>query len=153
LAPFGLKGELKVQPLSDNARRFAPKARLWAGTQKVTVISSREAQGAVFLRLKGFADRTSVEHFRHALLQVPEEELPPLAEGEFYRYQLLGLAVVDRDGAPIGTLDEIIETGANDVYRVRLPDGSDLLLPALDDVIVRIDLDNRQMVVDPPPWR
>ena len=150
---FGLKGELKVQPLTDNPRRFAPKSRLWAGDQKVTVVASREAQNAVFIKLKGFADRTSVERFRHALLQVPETDLPALEDGEFYRYQLIGLTVVDRDGGVLGTLDEIIETGANDVYRVRTADGADLLLPALDDVVVRVDLDARTIVVDPPPWR
>jgi 16S rRNA processing protein RimM len=153
LAPFGLKGELRVQPLTDNPGRFAPKSRLWAGDQKVTIIASREAQNAIFIKLKGYADRTSVARFHHALLQVPESELPTLEEGEFYRYQLIGLTVVDRDGGVLGTLEEIIETGANDVYRVRRDDGTDLLLPALDDVVVQVDLEARTIVVDPPPWR
>jgi 16S rRNA processing protein RimM len=153
LAPFGLKGELKVQALTDNPRRFAPKARLWAGTQKVTVLKKREAQGYVYLTLKGFADRDSVERFRHAMLQVPEEMLPALEEGEFYRFQLIGLRVLDPTGAQIGTLDEIIETGANDVYRVRTADGADLLLPARDDVILAVDIAAGTMTADPPDWR
>lgn len=153
LGPFGLKGELKVLPLTDNAERFKAGARLWAGLQPVTVAASREAQNHLYLMLKGFNDRQSVEKLRHALLQVPETELEPLPEGEYYRFQLVGLAVVSREGAPLGTLDEIIETGANDVYRVRTPDGADLLLPALDDVIVDVDLHARRMVVDPPDWR
>jgi len=153
LAPHGLKGELKVQPLTDNPARFAPKSRLWADEQLVTVAGSREAGGHLYVRLKGFADRTGAERFRHALLQVPEESLPALPEGEYYRFQLIGLRVFGRDGGEIGTLDEVLETGANDVYRVRRPDGSDLLLPALDDVIVSIDLDAKRMVVDPPEWR
>lgn len=159
LGPFGLKGELRVQSLTDNAARFAPRAKLWAGTQPVSVLSSRAAQGHLYLRLKGFPDRTSVERFRHALLQVPEETLPPLAEGEYYRFQLIGLEVVDTAGAVLGTLEEVIETGANDVYRVRLPapaDGApppDLLLPALDSVVLEVDLAARRMRVDPPPWR
>ncbi|MHB8377289.1 MAG: ribosome maturation factor RimM [Dehalococcoidia bacterium] len=153
LGPFGLKGELRVQPLTDNPQRFAAKSRLWAGEQPVTVVGSREAGGHLYVRLKGFAGRTSVEPFRHALLQVPEEALPPLPEGEYYRFQLLGLTVVDREGTVLGTLDEIIETGANDVYRVRTPAGDDILLPALDDVIVGVDLAAARMVVDPPAWR
>jgi 16S rRNA processing protein RimM len=153
LSPFGLKGELRVQILTDNPQRFAAKSRLWAGRQSVTVASARFAQGAVFLTLKGFRDRTSVEPFRHALLQIPEADLPPLAEGQFYRYQLIGLTVVDRQGDVLGTLQEIIETGANDVYRVGRPDGADLLLPALDDVVISIDLTAKLIVVDPPPWR
>ncbi len=153
LSPFGLKGELRVQILTDNPQRFAAKSRLWAGRQLVTIASARFAQGAVFVTLKGFRDRTSVEPFRHSLLQIPEEDLPTLAEGEFYRYQLIGLTVVDRQGGVLGMLDEIIETGANDVYRVRLPEGADLLLPALDDVVISIDLAAKLIVVDPPPWR
>ena len=152
LAPFGLKGELKVQVLTDNPKRIAPRARLYAGEVKVTVVSVREAQGYTYVTFKGFRDRTSVEPLRHALLQVPESELPPLAEGEFYRYQLIGLTVVDRAGDTLGVLEEIIETGANDVYRVR-GEGGDILLPALDDVVVSIDLAAGTMVVDPPPWR
>jgi 16S rRNA processing protein RimM len=153
LAPFGLKGELKVQPLTDNPERFAPSSRLLAGDQRVTVAAAREASGHLYVRFKGFADRGSVEKFRHALLQVPESALPTLAEGEYYRFQLIGLTVVDRAGATIGTLDEIIETGANDVYRVRTPDDLDVLLPALDGVIISVDLAAGRMVVDPPDWR
>jgi len=153
LGPFGLKGELRVQPLTDNPDRFLPKARLWAGQQPVTVADSRDAQGYVFLTLKGFRDRASVDKFRHVLLQVPEAELAPLPKGAYYRFQLVGLAVVARDGALLGTLDEIIETGANDVYRVHPAEGADVLLPALDDVIISVDLDAKRMVVDPPAWR
>ena len=153
LGPFGLKGELKVLVLTDNPHRFAPKSRLWAGTQKVTVAKMREAQGYVFLTLKGFADRDSVDGFRHAMLQVPEDALPALDEGEYYRFQLIGLRVVDRGGEELGTLEEIIDTGANDVYRVRTPDGKDVLLPARDDVILAIDLTSGTMTVDPPDWR
>jgi 16S rRNA processing protein RimM len=144
---------MKVQSLTDNAERFAPKARLWADEQPVTVAASREAAGHLYVRLKGFPDRTSVEKFRQALLQVPESDLPPLPEGEYYRFQLVGLTVVDREGQVLGTLDEVIETGANDVYRVRTPDGADVLLPALADVIVSVDLDAQRMVADPPEWR
>ncbi|MDP9237352.1 MAG: ribosome maturation factor RimM [Chloroflexota bacterium] len=153
LGPFGLKGELKVLPLTDNADRFKAGARLWAEQQPVTVRSSREAQNHLYVTLKGFPDRRSVEKLRHALLQVPETELPPLPEGEYYRFQLVGLTVVREDGTALGTLAEIIETGSNDVYRVHADDGSDILLPALGDVILSIDLDARRIVVDPPEWR
>jgi 16S rRNA processing protein RimM len=144
---------MKVQALTDNMARFRTGARLWAGQQKVTVAAEREAGGHLFLTFKGFHDRTAVERFRHALLQVPESDLPPLPEGEYYRFQLIGLTVVDRDGRELGTLDEVIETGSNDVYRVHPANGPDLLLPALADVIVSVDLAARRMVVDPPEWR
>jgi 16S rRNA processing protein RimM len=153
LAPFGLKGELKVQSLTDNPERFAPRSRLFAGDQPVTVDASREASGHLYVTLKGYRDRSSVERFRHAILQVPDDALPPLPEGEYYRFQLIGLEVVTRDGGRLGTLEEIIETGSNDVYRVRTDDGHDVLLPALDDVVLSVDLAAKRMVVDPPAWR
>lgn len=153
LSAFGLRGEVKVQELTDNDERFAPKSHLFAGKTPVTVAASRYAQGFVYLTFEGYPDRTSVEPLRHALLQVPEAELPTLPEGEHYRFELIGIDVVDRTGTALGTLEEIIETGANDVYRIRAADGSDVLLPALDDVIVSIDLATKRMVVDPPPWR
>lgn len=153
MAPFGLKGEMKVQSLTDNARRFAPKSKLFAGQQPVTVQTSREAGGFLYLTFKGFPDRTSVDKFRHALLQIPETELPPLAEGEYYRFQIIGLRVVGSDGTAIGVVEEVLETGANDVYRIRTPDGGELLLPALDDVVLSIDLKKQEMVADPPAWR
>ena len=153
LAPFGLKGELKVQALTDNPARFAPKSRLYADEQPVTVAASREAGGHLYVRLKGFNDRNSVEKLRHAMLQVPESALPALPAGQYYRFQLVGLEIVRRDGSRLGTLEEVIETGANDVYRVRTPEGQDILLPALDDIIISVDLDAKRMVADPPEWR
>ncbi len=152
LGLFGLKGEMRVQSLTDNEARFQARAKLYAGTQLVTVAASREAQGFTFITLKGFNDRAAAAPFVHALLQVPESDLPPLPDGAYYRYQLLGLTVVDRDGAMLGTLDEIIETGANDVYRIHPTEGADTLLPALADTILSVDLAASRMVVDPPGW-
>jgi 16S rRNA processing protein RimM len=153
LGPFGLKGELRVQSLTENPARWRVGSRLYAGATPVTVVGAREAQGYVYVRLKGFTDRTSVDRFRHAMLQVPETELPPLPEGEFYRFQLVGLRVVHRDGTPIGAVEEVLETGATDVYRIARPDGPDLLLAAIPDVILAIDINAGTMTVDPPDWR
>lgn len=152
LAPFGLKGELKVQPLTDNPARFRRGARLRAGAADVTVATVREAQGYFYVSFRGHGDRARAEPFRHALLQVREDDVAPLPEGQHYRFQLLGLTVVDTAGTPLGVLDEVIETGANDVYRVRSPAGDDLLLPATAGTVVSVDLDARRVVVDPPPW-
>ncbi len=152
-APHGLHGEVKVTSLTENPDRFAPKAKLWAGQQQITVTGVREASGFVYLTIKGFNDRTSVEKFRNTLLQVPESELPKLEEGEYYRFQLIGLKVFDREGGALGEVAEIIETGATDVYRVAAPDKPDLLLAAMPDVVLEIDIAAKRMTVDPPDWR
>jgi 16S rRNA processing protein RimM len=153
LGPFGLKGELKVQSLTDNPERFAPRAKLWLGDQPVTIATARDAGGYVYLTLRGFPDRTAIERFRHAIIQVPEADLPTLPEGEFYRFQLIGVEVMNADGESLGVVQEVLETGANDVYRIRTPEGAELLLPALNDVVLSIDLPAKRMVVDPPAWR
>jgi 16S rRNA processing protein RimM len=150
--PFGLKGEVKVLSLTDNPDRFSPKSKLWAGQHPVSVVSEREASGYVYLTLKGFPSRTSVEKFRNALLQVPEEDLPELEEGEFYRFQLIGLTVVDLAGEVLGTIAEVIETGATDVYRVKPAEGADILLAATGDVVKSVDIAAKRMVADPPVW-
>jgi 16S rRNA processing protein RimM len=142
-----------VQSLTDNPTRFAPRAKLWLGDQPVTVAGSRAAGGYVYITLKGFADRTAVEPFRHAIIQVPESDLPALPEGEYYRFQLVGLEVSNRDGEPLGVVEEVLETGANDVYRIRTPDGGEMLIAALNDVVLSIDIKAKRMVVDPPAWR
>jgi 16S rRNA processing protein RimM len=152
LAAFGLKGELKIQSLTDNPERFASKSRLYAGQQLVTVAAVREAGQHTYITLKGFPDRSSAEKFRGALLQVPESELPELEEGEFYRFQLVGLEVFDTAGAKLGEVAEVIDTGATDVYRVTAPEVPDLLLAAAPDVIIEIDLKKERMIVDPPAW-
>lgn len=154
LAPFGIKGEVKVQSLTDNPRRFMRNARLYAGATEVIVSAAREAGGFVYLRFKGRHDRNSVEDLRHRILQVPEQDLPSLPAGQFYRHQLEGLQAFDRAGHALGVVVEIIETGAqNDVLRIEHHGRPDLLVPLLADTLVSVDLDAGRIVLDPPDWR
>ena len=77
---------------------------------------------------------------------------PRLPQGEYYHHQLLGLQVINKEGQLLGTLVEILETGANDVYVVKGESGEEVLLPAIDGVVVGIDLENHTMLVEPPAW-
>ncbi len=81
------------------------------------------------------------------LVQIPLEDAVPLEEGEYYEHQVVGLAVVEQDGTPLGKVREILSTGANDVYIVVGPEG-ELLLPAIEPVILEIDLQAGRMVVE-----
>ena len=145
----GLNGELKVEPLTDHPHRFQRGATLQAGDRSFTVRSSRVHQKALLLQIEGIATRTQAEALRDLLLEVPESELPALAEGEYYRYQLIGIEVVDGDGRSLGRIEEVLDTGANDVYAVRNADG-ELLLPAIDTVIKQVVVVAGRMVVDVP---
>jgi 16S rRNA processing protein RimM len=147
--PHGLRGELKVDPLTDHPQRFQRGAALWAGDRTYTVRSSHMHQKTLLLQIEGIDTRGQAETLRDLLLEIPETELPALAEGEYYRYQLLGMEVVDAEGQSLGRIEEVLDTGANDVYAVRNSDG-ELLLPAIDTVVKQVDVTAGRMVVEVP---
>jgi 16S rRNA processing protein RimM len=88
----------------------------------------------------------AAEALRGSLLSLPESELAPLPEGEYYAHQIVGLEVFESDGAPLGKVVGLFPTGSNDVYVVDGPRG-ELLLPAIDDVILEVDVPGGKMVV------
>ena len=100
------------------------------------------------IALEGIDDRDVAAFLRNQLVFVPSAEEPPLPEGEYYHHQLIGLKVQTPEGRDLGALSEILLTGANDVYVVLGPDGSELLLPAIGDVVLNIDLELGRILVN-----
>lgn len=146
--PWGLRGDVKVQPLTDFPERFQPGAPLWARGRRCEVRRSRWSRGFVYLSLAGVDSRSAAEELRGALLEVPEADLMPLAEGEYYRFQIIGLQVQTPDGTVLGRVAEILSTPGNDVYVVR-GGPRELLLPAIEDVVKEVDLEAGRLVVEP----
>lgn len=146
-APRGVRGELTVDPLTDFPQRFQPGATVWASGAPYTVRRARSHRGKLLLELEGIETQEQAAALRGLLLEVPEEDLAPLADDQYYRFQLLGMEVVDRQGQPLGRIEEVLDTGANDVYLVQSPDG-ELLLPAIDAVVKEVDVAGRRMVVE-----
>jgi len=144
---------VKVQSLTDNVSRFKVGSKIFAGHDQVTVATSRQAGGFYYLTFKAHTDLASVEPLRHRMLQVRETDLPQLPEGEYYRFQVIGLTAIDPSGNTLGTVTEIIETGANDVLRIETPEAGELLVPFLSDAVISIDLEQNRIVLDPPGWR
>ena len=145
LAPHGLRGEVKVESLTDFPERFDPGATLWLDGAPLKVERSRWQGRSLVLKLAGIDDPTAAESLRGKELQAPP--LAELGEDTYYRDDLIGLQVVDLQGEPLGAIADIFPTGSNDVYVVRGPRG-ELLLPAIDDVIKEIDLAGRRIVVE-----
>jgi 16S rRNA processing protein RimM len=110
---------------------------------------ARLHQGVVILKLGGCDTRNDAETLRNQWLQIPAEEALPLEEGEFFYYQLVGLQVETAAGEVLGELQEILQTGANDVFVVRGP-GGELLLPDIPDVILDVDPEAGRIVVQIP---
>ncbi len=151
LEPWGDRGELKVEILTDFPERFASLERVYIGqtARPLRVEGARLFKGHAILKLEGCESRAEASALRGQLLQIPLEELMPLAEGEYYEFEIIGLEVWTEEGDLLGRVKEIIYTGANDVYVVEGPRG-EVLIPALDDVVLKIDLEAGKMVVRLP---
>jgi 16S rRNA processing protein RimM len=147
LGPWGLRGELKVQPLTDFPERFAPSSSLYLDGVAYVIERCRWHRGKAYIKLSGVDSATAAEALRQRFLEVPEEELKPLSEGEYYQFQILGLDVRTTEGQPLGKVTQILSTASNDVFVVQ-GEGGELLIPALEDVIKAIDLDGGWMEVE-----
>jgi 16S rRNA processing protein RimM len=146
LAPHGVRGELKVEPLTDFPERFRRGARVWLRGEPRRIEGSRLIGRSVLLKLDGINDRTAAAALRDEELFVPQAKSLPDAN-IFYQHDIVGLAVETAAGEALGKVEGIFSTGANDVYVVRGAQG-ELLLPAIDDVVKQIDLAGRRVVVE-----
>jgi 16S rRNA processing protein RimM len=97
-------------------------------------------------------DPDAVGRYRNQYVYIQTETAPPLPEGYYYHHQLMEMAVVDEDGQTLGVLTDILETGANEVFVVTTPEGSELLLPLIEGVILNIDPEKREILAKPPAW-
>lgn len=147
--PHGVKGEVLVSLETDFPERLAKGAKFYLGEDhlSVTVHSRRQHADGLLISFEEFPDKSSIERLHNVPLFAKAADLPKLPEGRYYRHQLIGLRVVEENGEILGTLDQIFNTGANDVYAVRDLGGKEILLPAISDVIKRIELDEKRIIV------
>lgn len=145
-APHGLRGEMRLFPETDFPERLRRGRRVLlcpvTGAVAATRIEAVRAMGerALLLSVLGVTTPDAARVYADGTLCVAAEDLPPLPEGQYYHHQLVGLMVVAADGQNIGRLDEVLVTGANDVYVVVRPDGRSILVPAIRDAVAAIDL-------------
>jgi 16S rRNA processing protein RimM len=157
LRPHGVRGELAVEVLSDAPDRFSPGAELAAGDpdgpgplRPVTVTAARLHLGRLLLRLEGVEDRDAAGGLRGALLSIPAEDARPLADDEYWPHQLVGLAVVDRQGRERGRVADVLPGAAHDLLAVALPAGGSVLVPAVA-ALVTVELEAGRVLVDDLP--
>ncbi len=147
---WGMRGVVRVSPLVDKRERLAPGRGVTVAGQRRTIESCRWQKRLAYLKLSGIDDRKTALALRHQLLTVPESELEPLGEGQYYRFQLVGLAVHSTADALLGRVTDVLDTGANDVYVVQGERG-EILVPATDDIVKDIDLQRGRMVIEEVP--
>jgi len=140
----GIKGEVKVFPTTDDPGRYRElkEVVLDTGKQKLTmeIEGVKFFKNMVIVKFKGIDDINDVEHYKGAKLFVTRENAVELGEDEYFFADLVGLCVKTDEGETLGELTDIMQTGANDVYVVKLESGGELLVPAIRDCIRRVDL-------------
>ena len=147
----GIQGEISVTVLTDFPERFDNTEWLYLGNEfeadAYRLTKYRWHKDNILLSLAGITSRTQAEQLKDLLVQVPIAEAMALPDNGVYLYQLIGLKVITTDQEVLGTITEIIETKANDVYVVETADKKQLLIPAISDVIKAVDLKRKQVVV------
>lgn len=149
-APHGVRGEMRVIPLTDFVDRFRDMKEVMVGDELLHIESCRFHKQFVILRFREYPVREDAMQLTGKVLTVSREETVPLEDGVYYTFDIIGLRVFDPDGAEIGVVENVMRTGSNDVYQVRRSDGSELLVPALKAVVKEIDIKGGRMVVDMP---
>ncbi len=153
--PHGVRGAVKIFPYGDTLGQFSAGDTLifvtsdGAAEREITLVSlggRKQGYIGIFEELK---DLDQAREMAGKELFVPEDRLPALPDGEYYHYQLIGLRVETRKGEDLGAIRSILETGSNDVYVVE-KEGKEILVPAIEDVIVEVDLEVKKMTVDLP---
>jgi 16S rRNA processing protein RimM len=150
----GVRGEAKMEIYTDDPDRLLDLRRVYFDDDPTPrrLASVRLHGRQALLSFPEVTDRDAADALRGTIVRISGSQARPLDEGEFYHYQLIGLAVYLESGELIGRLTEIIAAGAVDVYVVRDPAGREQLFPALKDVVLEIDPQADRVVVRPQEW-
>ncbi|MGN1301956.1 MAG: ribosome maturation factor RimM [Clostridia bacterium] len=147
----GLKGIVKVKPFTDNIKEFEAFESIYVQKKaeliEFKIESVRYSKNMVLLKLKGIDDIDAAEALRNLYIKVRREQLPKLQENSYYIVDLLECEVVTVDGEILGKMDDVFNTGSNDVYVVKNEEGKQILLPAIKEVIKNVDIPNRKITV------
>ena len=146
-APWGTRGEIKVEVMTDFPDRFSPQEEVHIDGRPITIERSRWHRGRVILKLATIDSVEAAQGLGGRFLEVPQSQLRPLPEDEYYQFQLLGLQVWTSEGEFLGRIAHILPTGSNDVYVVPSTHG-ELLIPAIEDVVKSVDLDRGRIVIE-----
>lgn len=147
----GIKGEVKVYPTTDSPLRFEElthvKLKSGKTVRELDIEQVRFFKNLVILKFKGIDNINDVEQYKGADLYIPREEGQELGEGEYYIADIIDIRVVTDTGEELGTVMDVLETGANDVYIVKRKGQKDLLLPATEECILDVDVEQNVMTV------
>ncbi len=150
----GVRGEILMEVLTDFPERIKPGMVVFVGKNhhEYEITSVRTAAEKLLLGFTGLTDCDQVAILRNQLVYIKTSDANLLPEGEYYHHEILGMQVFNESEALIGTIQEILVTGVNDVYVVMTENGQEILLPAIRSVILSIDPAIKRITVRLPEW-
>lgn len=147
----GVRGEIKVFPTTDDVNRFKKLKALYLdkGTElmKLEVSSVRFFKNMVIMKFKGIDNINDIEKYKGKDLLIERKQAVPLQENEYFICDIINAAVVTEEGQEVGTLKEVLQTGANDVYVVKTNEGKEVLLPVIDDCVLDVNIEEKVVTV------
>ena len=147
----GIRGEVKVYPTTDNLNRFDDLKDVILDTGRehinLKVEGVRYFKNMAILKFKGIDNINDIEKYKGKDLLVTRENAVPLEENEYYIADLIDMEVYNEDGSRLGILNDVMQTGANDVYVINLENGRELLLPNIDQCILEVNIEEKKMTV------
>mgnify|MGYP000079759942 FL=1 len=148
---FGIKGMVKVKPFTDNIERFSNLEKIYiknkSGQTEYKIQEVKYHKNMVLIKFEGIENPEQADLLRNSYLIVDRETEEPLEAGRYYIVDMIGLDVFTDDNEYLGKLEDIYNTGSNDIYVVKNELGKQILLPAIEDVIKNIDMDNKKVIV------
>ena len=148
---FGIKGMVKIKPFTDNIKRFDKLKKVYIenknGRKEYEIEELKYHKEMVLIKFKGIENPEDANLLRESYLTVNRDDEEPIEEGTYYIVDMIGLEVETEEGEKIGSLVDIFNTGSNDIYVVKNELGKQILLPAIKDVIKKIDMEKRKMTV------
>lgn len=143
----GLKGEVKVYNYSDSPEIYAIAEAVYVDDELMEVENLRLQKNMVILKLAGIEDRNAAEAAKNREIFVTEDDLPELEEGEYYIRDLIGMEVALEDGSHLGTMTDVIQNSAQDIFQLRTDEGKNVLIPRVPEFILDINTDERKITV------
>lgn len=148
---FGIKGMVKVVPFTDDIKRFDKLKNIYISNKnekkEYEIEEIKYHKNMVLMKLKGIETPEQANALRQSYLLVDREKEEPLEEGVYYIVDLIGLEVYTDENQLLGNVEDIFNTGSNDVYVVKNKEGKQILLPGIPDVIKNVDLQNKKIIV------
>ena len=154
ICPWGVRGQIKIEPRTDDPKRFKDLPEVYVELNDSTVRYIIESVIFIkdyfpILKFEGINSRQEAETLRGCYLKIPRKYAVRLPKDHFFICDIIGLSVFDESDNYIGTVKDVLQTGANDVYVVEAQDKREVLIPAIKQVVINIDLDNGKMIIRP----